>query len=74
MSSQFFVSIFNGFIGQFTNSIKAIELDDSDVFTLNLLGQTALQIQQLDIAQMAFEKVNDYTVSIVYDGTETMKP
>ncbi|XP_031617058.1 calcineurin-binding protein cabin-1-like isoform X2 [Contarinia nasturtii] len=36
--------------------LKAIELDDTDVYTVNKLGQIALNLKQLDIAQMAFEK------------------
>lgn len=37
--------------------VQAIELDDTDVFTMNKLGQIALNSKQLDVAQMAFEKV-----------------
>ncbi|XP_055295611.1 calcineurin-binding protein cabin-1-like [Sitodiplosis mosellana] len=36
--------------------LKAIELDDTDVYTVNKLGQIALKLKQLDVAQMAFEK------------------
>lgn len=43
---------------------KAIELDDSDVYTMNKLGQIALNLKQLDVAQMAFEKVSSSLTSL----------
>lgn len=36
---------------------QAIELDDTDVYIVNELGKIALNTKQLDVAQMAFEKV-----------------
>lgn len=32
-------------------------MDDTDIFTLNKLGQIALSMKQLDVAQIALEKV-----------------
>lgn len=34
-----------------------MELDDTDVYTMHKMGQIALELKRLDIAQMAFEKV-----------------
>lgn len=34
-----------------------MELDDSDIYTMNKLGQLALKMSQPDVAQVAFEKV-----------------
>lgn len=39
-----------------------MELDDSEVYTLNKLGQLALRMEQYDVAQVAFEKVQFYLV------------
>lgn len=37
--------------------MKAIELDDTDVYTMNKLGQLALKSDKYEIAQLVFEKV-----------------
>lgn len=42
-----------------------MELDDTDVYTMHKMGQIALNLKRLDIAQMAFEKV-DYSVFSYY--------
>lgn len=36
---------------------QAVELDDSDIYTMNKLGQLALSMGRLETAQVAFEKV-----------------
>lgn len=51
-------NVINRFLRIFDFILQAIELDDSDVYTVNRLGQIALKLEHLDIAQMAFEKVN----------------
>lgn len=47
-----FMFLFFGF-----GSDQAMELDDSDVYTMNKLGQLAFSMEQYAVSQMAFEKV-----------------
>lgn len=46
-------------LDNFAAFLQAIDLDDTDVYTVNKLGQIALNLEQLDVAQIAFEKVRE---------------
>lgn len=59
LSVRFLWPIFKPYFLKFMMNcvLQAFELDDTDVFTINKLGQLALGMNKLEVAQIAFEKV-----------------